>query len=148
MSNSQYKVHPIGYVKKTEESTCICIDGAYTGALLNIEYFSHLIVLWWITGRDTPSDRTVLQVTPKRHPNAPISGVFACRSPSRPNPIGLSIVKLESFDPQTNCLIIDRIDAFHETPVIDLKPYLPSSDSIQSVMLPKWFSDLSLPKEK
>ncbi len=148
MPNSQFKVHSIGYVKKTEEITCICIDGTYTDALLNIESFSHLIVLWWITGRDNPSDRTVLRVTPKRHPHAPISGVFACRSPARPNPIGLSIVKLESFDPQTNCLIIDRIDAFDETPVIDLKPYFPSSDSIQSVMLPKWFSDLSLPKAK
>jgi len=148
LHTSHFKVHSIGYVKKTEELTCICVDGPYTDALLNIEHFSHLIVLWWISRRDTPSDRTVLQVTPKRHPNAPLSGVFACRSPSRPNPIGLSIVKLERFDPQTNSLIIDRIDAFHETPVIDLKPYFPSSDSIQSVMLPEWFSDLNLSTEK
>lgn len=140
-----FRVVPIGRVEKTDETTSIIVYEAYKDALLNIEHFSHIIVLWWISGRDTPEARATLQVQPRRQ-TAPWSGVFSCRSPSRPNPIGLSIVALEAYEPQANRLVIDHIDAFHETPVIDLKPYLPSSDLIPNAVLPDWFADLKAPK--
>ena len=69
-------VVPIGYVDKTDNSTSIIIYEKYKDALLNTEFFSHLIVLWWITGHDTTEDRTTLQVYPNRI-NAPWSGVFS-----------------------------------------------------------------------
>jgi len=142
----QFFVSPIGYIEKeNDEKTSIIVYEAYKEAFLNIEFFSHLIILWWITERDNEGDRAVLQVWPKDRPNAPLSGVFTCRAPSRPNPIGLSIVALQSFE-KPNRLVIDRIDAFHGTPVIDIKPYFPSSDSIRNVTLPHWFEDLGEPR--
>lgn len=57
-------------------------------------------------------------------------GLFATRSPRRPNPIGLSVVKLLGIDGCT--LLLSGIDAFDGTPVLDIKPYLPSIDSVHS----------------
>ncbi|MFX0200968.1 MAG: tRNA (N6-threonylcarbamoyladenosine(37)-N6)-methyltransferase TrmO [Candidatus Hodarchaeota archaeon] len=146
-SQQQFFVSPIGFIdKENNKKTSIIVYEAFKAALLNIEFFSHLIILWWITGRDNTADRAVLQVWPKDRPNAPLSGVFTCRAPSRPNPIGLSIVALQSYEKQANRLVIDRIDAFHGTPVIDIKPYFPSSDSIRNITLPNWFEDLGEPR--
>ena len=58
-------------------------------------------------------------------------GLFATRAPSRPNPIGFSIVKLEKIE--NGILYISGIDAFDGTPVLDIKPYLPSVDCIKSI---------------
>lgn len=147
-SQHRFFISPIGYIdKENNEKTSIIINDAYKEALLNIELFSHLIILWWITGRDKEADRAVRQVRPKDRPCAPLTGVFTCRAPSRPNPIGISIVSLQSYE-KPNRLVIDRIDAFHGTPVIDIKPYLPSSDSIRNVTLPDWFKDLSEPRTR
>ena len=148
MSTQQtFTIVPIGYIEKeSNEMTYIIVYEAFKEALLNIEFFLHLIILWWITGRDNVADRAVLQVWPKDRPTAPLSGVFTCRAPSRPNPIGLSIVALQSYEKPANRLVIDRIDAFHGTPVIDIKPYFPSSDTIRNVTLPDWFEDLGEPR--
>ncbi len=58
-------------------------------------------------------------------------GVFATRSPLRPNPIGLSLIKLEKIEGQK--LYVSNVDAFDGTPVLDIKPYLPSVDDAISI---------------
>lgn len=58
-------------------------------------------------------------------------GVFATRSPRRPNPIGLSLIKLEKIE--GNKLYVSNVDAFNGTPVLDIKPYLPSVDDAISI---------------
>ena len=58
-------------------------------------------------------------------------GVFATRSPRRPNPIGLSLIKLEKID--GNKLYVSNVDAFNGTPILDIKPYLPSIDDVVSI---------------
>jgi len=63
-------------------------------------------------------------------------GVFACRSPSRPNPIGLCIVKLIKVE--GNVLTVRGLDAFTDSPIIDIKPYLPRADSIPDARVPSW----------
>ncbi|MBN2662759.1 MAG: tRNA (N6-threonylcarbamoyladenosine(37)-N6)-methyltransferase TrmO [Bacteroidales bacterium] len=57
-------------------------------------------------------------------------GIFATRSPRRPNPIGLSLVKLDSI--QNNILFVSGVDIFNGTPILDIKPYLPSVDFVYS----------------
>ena len=71
---------------------------------------------------------------------APLSGVFGIRSPVRPNPIGLTIVKLLRIEGRK--LFIDRTDAFDNTPIIDIKPYIPNSDCIMNVRIPDHFAPL------
>ena len=120
------EVRFIGEVKTEGVVSELEISPKHCQGLLGIEKHSHLIVLYWFHQRDNDEHRKVLQVTPPRHPGAPLTGVFACRSPSRPNPVGLSIVRLIEVN---NCqLTVEGLDAFQGSPIIDIKPYLPRSD--------------------
>jgi len=89
--------------------------------LTDIEGFSHLIVLW-VFDRLTAEDRLELLGTPPAD-NRP-HGVFATRSPRRPNPIGFTVVELLRRDGRS--LHVRGIDMLDGTPLLDLKPYLSS----------------------
>ncbi len=129
----------IGRVRKNNVTALIIKDKYWKGTF-NLDRFSHIIVLWWITGHDNASSRETLQVTPPIE-GAELSGVFATRSPLRPTPIGLSIVKILRIDNETHTIEIDQIDAFDETPIIDIKPYMPSSDRVERARVAPWFID-------
>ena len=90
--------------------------------LLGLEGFSHLILLYWL-GRQ----RTVkMQFTP--HFATEERGLFATRSPARPNPIGLSVVAFDGFEaPDT--LLVRYLDCLDGTILLDIKPYLASTDA-------------------
>lgn len=131
----------VGHVRKPEDNLIyIEILPKFWDAALQLDKFSHIIVLWWITGRDNPQDRSNLKNYPPKT-TAEISGVFASRSPARPTPIGLSIVAIKEINEKTHRIIIDQIDARDETPVVDIKPYMPFSDRVDDVQIPKWFED-------
>ncbi len=103
----------------------------YADALLKIEKHSHLWIFGWLgQGRD---ERNVLQVIPRgvvdRSPSG-LHGVFAVRSPARPNPIGLTAARVISIDGLT--ILLDRLDFMEGTPVLDIKPYLATRDLIFS----------------
>ncbi|MGQ9574824.1 MAG: TrmO family methyltransferase domain-containing protein [Thermoguttaceae bacterium] len=85
-----------------------------------MEKLSQIWVLYWFDRNDTPQKRSILQVHPRGDPNNPLTGVFATRSPVRPNLIALSRCKVLSV--RENVIEIDEIDAFPDTPVLDLKP--------------------------
>ena len=71
-----------------------------------------------------------------RHEGAPEMGVFATRSPSRPNPIGLCVVELLKLE---NCsLVVKGLDANVGSPILDVKPYIPRADSIPEAKAPEW----------
>ncbi|WP_104373405.1 tRNA (N6-threonylcarbamoyladenosine(37)-N6)-methyltransferase TrmO [Desulfocucumis palustris] len=90
----------------------------YANALLRIEEHSHFWILTWFH----QARRNVLVTVPGRiNPNLPEYGVFGLRSPVRPNPVGLSLVQLESVE--GNKLHVTGLDAIDGTPVIDIKPY-------------------------
>jgi tRNA-Thr(GGU) m(6)t(6)A37 methyltransferase TsaA len=138
---SSFSIYQIGEVKIEQDSCYIELDAPFTLGLRHIEKFGHIIVLWWISMRDTPRDRATILVTPPRLSKPVETGVFSCRSPSRPNPIGLTKVKLLKVE--NTKLFIDRIDALDGTPVLDIKPYLPG-DSVPliDIKLPEWFESL------
>ncbi len=115
----------MGTVETTGETSTLMIYPEFCPALLGIERHSHLMVLYWFHLRDNKEHRETLQVTPPRHKGAPLTGVFACRSPSRPNPIGVTVVKIERID---GCkIIVSGLDALDGSPIVDLKPYNPDS---------------------
>jgi tRNA-Thr(GGU) m(6)t(6)A37 methyltransferase TsaA len=116
-----YSVSPIGWVRKHEGRTWIEVEPRYRPALLGVENLKSLWVLYWFDRNDTPEKRAVLQVHPRGNPDNPLRGVFATRSPYRPNLIALSQVKLIAV--RGNVIEIEEIDAFTDTPVLDLKPY-------------------------
>lgn len=99
-------------------------------AIDGIEEFTHLWLLWEFEG--VASDSFVAKVRPPRLGGNETRGVFATRSPFRPNPVGLSSVKLEAVDyddPLGPVLIVSGIDMRDNTPIYDIKPYLAYVDS-------------------
>ncbi|MCL4202142.1 MAG: tRNA (N6-threonylcarbamoyladenosine(37)-N6)-methyltransferase TrmO [Pirellulaceae bacterium] len=133
---AEFKVRPIGHVKKSEDRTWIVLDKQYAPGLLGLDGFSHIHVIWWFDQNDTPQKRAVLQVHPRGDRNNPLTGVFACRAPVRPNLIALSLCKVLTV--QDNMVEIDQTDAFDGTPVLDIKPYAPGIDSASDVRVPQW----------
>lgn len=131
----------IGHIRKLDdEPIFIEIDAMYWDATQQLDKFSHIIVLWWITGHDNPTSRANLADFPPQE-NAELSGVFASRSPARPTPIGLSIVAVQKLDAKHHRIYIDQIDAHHDTPVVDIKPYMLFSDRVDNARYPIWFRD-------
>jgi tRNA-Thr(GGU) m(6)t(6)A37 methyltransferase TsaA len=131
-----YQVFPVGVVGKKEKATWIEISEPYSDALLGLEGFSHIQVLFWFHENDETDKRKVLQVHPRKDEKIPLTGVFATHSPLRPNLIGLTICKIKSI--RDRHIEIEDIDAFDGTPVIDIKCYIPGSVAESDVRLPDW----------
>ena len=133
-TDRRFTVHPIGSVAKTERETTIVLDEKYQSGLLGLDGFSHIWVFWWFDRNDTPEQRAVLQVHPRRNPDNPLTGVFATRSPMRPNLIALTLCRVVSI--RDNVVRIEKIDAFDGTPVLDIKPYIPPD--VTTATVPAW----------
>ena len=131
-----FRVFPVGVVGKKEKATWIEIFEPYSDALLGLEGFSHIQVLFWFHENDTVARRKTLRVHPRKDEKIPLTGVFATHSPLRPNLIGLTICKIKSI--QDRHIEIEDIDAFDGTPVIDIKCYIPGSVAESDVHLPGW----------
>jgi tRNA-Thr(GGU) m(6)t(6)A37 methyltransferase TsaA len=110
--------------RETGKPAAVVIDPPYRRGLRGLEGASHVIVLTWL--HHSPRD---LIVQKPRHA-AEAKGVFALRSPVRPNPVGLHVARLLSLDPERGELELEAIDALDGTPVIDLKPYFASVDAV------------------
>src|SRR5437879_2101494 len=111
--------------KNARESDAVCtveVDPRYAAALTGVESCSHLLVLYWM---DKSRRDLVLQV-PRHYGEQ--RGTFALRSPVRPNPIAASVVKLEGVDGRT--LRVVGLDCRDGTPLVDIKPYVASSDAV------------------
>jgi tRNA (adenine37-N6)-methyltransferase len=134
--HESFTIHPVGRVVKTKDRPRIQILLDFAEALEGISGFSHVIVLYWFHGNDTYDKRATLKVHPRGNRKNPLTGVFATRSPARPNLIGLSVCSIKAIEGRE--IIVDEIDALDGTPVIDLKPYIPASDSVAAATVPAW----------
>jgi len=117
----------------------IVIDPQYTGILDGIEDFSHLLVLYWAHKVDSEG-RRLTKVHPMGRKDLPLVGVFSTCSPARPNPVLAIAVRLVERDGYT--LRVEGLDAIDGSPIIDIKPYLPSYYSIPNAKLSKWMNRL------
>ena len=131
-----FVVRPIGRVEKTDDGARIIVDKQYQPGLLGLEGFSHVYVFWWFDRNDSPDKRAVLQVHPRGNRKNPLTGVFATRSPARPNLIALTLCKVVSI--QENAIEVEKMDAFPGTPVLDIKPFIPGYDSTTDAKVPDW----------
>lgn len=131
-----FQIFPVGVVRKKEKAVRIEIFDPYLDALLGLEGFSHIQVLYWFHENDSPGKRRTLRVHPRKDKNNPLTGVFATHSPLRPNPIGLTLCRIKSI--RNGHIEIEDIDAFDGTPVIDIKCYIPGSVGQSDIRLPAW----------
>ncbi len=139
----EIRLTPIGTVRSeirepthrqaADAASEIVIDEALTASLDSLEEFSHIIVLYWIHKSRRPAPQ---KVHPRGNPQSALMGVFATRSPSRPNPIGKATVRLLAR--RGNILKVQGLDAIDGSPVLDIKPYIPGYDSVEDARAPAW----------
>jgi tRNA-Thr(GGU) m(6)t(6)A37 methyltransferase TsaA len=135
-----FKLYPVGEVKKQHGSIKLRIFDRYRDALKGLDGFSHVLVFYWFDRNDTPKKRNILKVHPRGKKKNPLTGVFACRAPVRPNLIALSLCKVLSIE--NEIVTVDKIDAFDGSPILDIKPYIPSIDrESKGVRTPDWLKD-------
>jgi tRNA-Thr(GGU) m(6)t(6)A37 methyltransferase TsaA len=140
MDKSEYQITPIGHIRIRDGSTLLEIRQEYSAALEGFEGFSHVIVLWWCHQSDSGDCRKTLFCKKPYTKGPDRIGVFATRSPVRPNPIALTPVPILKIDHERSTIHIPYIDAEDRSPIVDLKPYHPSIDRIRDVRTPDWCS--------
>ncbi len=138
---TSYELYPIGIICNDEEGTFLQLNHEYVPGLQALEGFSHINVLWWFSDFDNKESRSYL-VTNEPYQHAPKEmGIFATRSPIRPNPIALTAVEVLYIDYEKGIVRIAYIDANDQTPILDIKPYTPSLDRVASPEVPDWCKD-------
>lgn len=138
-NTNSIQMQPVGVIAREDEGIQVVIDAPYRAALKELDTFSHVIVFWWAGQFDNPEQRNVL-VTPLPYAEGVEAGVFACRSPERPNLIMTTVCKLLAVDEESGVVKVQNIDAFEGTPVIDLKPYYPITDRVQEARIPDYLA--------
>jgi len=138
MGNGVFHLSPIGYVRAGRDGFRLEIEKEYLPGLRGLDGFSHLNVFWWCHKLDDAASRGTLECDrPYRRSPAKV-GVFATRSPLRPNPVALSVVAVSGIDHAAGLIHIPYIDADDGTPIVDLKPYHPSIERVRDVSVPAW----------
>ncbi len=112
-------LHPIGKVVRDDGRTLIVLEKKYQPGLLGLDNFKQITVVYWFDKNDTPVKRAILQVNPRGDKRNPLTGVFGTHSPVRPNLIAISQCKIISIE--ENIIEVEEIDAFDDSPVLDLK---------------------------
>lgn len=136
-----FDLSPIGTIHNDQNGFYLQLKPEFKPALAGLEDFNHLNVLWWAHLADSEEQRANLQVQ-KPYQNGPMRlGIFATRSPQRPNPIGLTVAQILHIDHNAGTIYLPYIDTENGTPVIDIKPYHPSTDRVRDAEVPDWCSN-------
>jgi tRNA-Thr(GGU) m(6)t(6)A37 methyltransferase TsaA len=116
--------------KNARGSDAVCtieVDPRFAAGLQGVDGCSHLLVLYWM---DKSRRDLVLQAP---HSYNDLHGTFSLRSPARPNPIAMSVVALREVS--GNRLAVVGLDCLDGTPLIDIKPYFASTDSVPEAVV-------------
>jgi tRNA-Thr(GGU) m(6)t(6)A37 methyltransferase TsaA len=125
--------------RPAESVSEIIIDPSFSGILDGIEDFSHLLVLYW-AHRVPPESRSLTRVHPMGRKDLPLVGVFSTCSPARPNPVLVIAVRL--LERKGYTLRVEGLDAVDGSPIVDIKPYLPSYYAIEDTKLSDWMNHI------
>lgn len=103
--------------------------------ITGLAQFSHVIVVTYLHKAKFVPEKHLTR-HPRNRANIPLSGIFAQRAKDRPNPIGITAVRLISAS--GNTVTVEGLDAIDGTPVLDIKPYFPAFDRVDDVRVPDW----------
>jgi tRNA-Thr(GGU) m(6)t(6)A37 methyltransferase TsaA len=152
-SLSKINLEPVGFVKTKAVGkevrdkniiSQIVFREELTEALEGIQEFSHLFVLFWLH-ETSDEDKVIMKVRPRGRSDMPLLGIFATRTPHRPNPIGLTRVKLLGVE--GNVVTVQGLDAFDSTPVLDIKPF-DHWDTTEDFKVPEWWMRMEKERSK
>jgi tRNA (adenine37-N6)-methyltransferase len=146
-----FRVQPIGYVRRPDDpepdpeafynpwaESALDILPRWGDALTGIEEFSHLFVIVWLD-RARRARKSRAHV-PEGRDGLPEVGLFATRTPRRPNPLGVNAPRL--LRREGNTLWVTGIDAWPGTPILDIKGYAPRDDLRPDATVPEWLTTL------
>lgn len=143
------RLEPVGYVEsaateKVDEQwgavqSRIVLREEYRGGLVGLAEFSHALVLTFLHQAKFDPARH-LQRHPQGRADLPLVGIFSQRAKDRPNPIGVTAVKILAVD--ENSVTVQGLDAIHGTPVLDVKPYFAQYDRVENPVVPAWVNIL------
>lgn len=125
-------------VKDRRTVSTIILREDLTEALTGIDGFSHAFVLFWMHHISHEARKT-MKVHPRGRRDIPMQGVFATRTPQRPNPIGLTLVELVKVE--GHVVTIRGLDAWDDTPILDIKPF-DYWDMAERARVPCWWMRL------
>lgn len=135
-----FELTPVGTTETGHNNAMrIRIFAPFQTGLTNLEGFSHLHVVWWAHLSDSAEDREYLTMGKLFRKGPDTLGVFATRSPFRPNPIMISTVNVLSIDIPHGIITISYVDAEPGTPVLDIKPYH-YLERVKECRVPAWCS--------
>lgn len=147
MSTKAIELNPIGFVKTKaigkevrdkRNISEIVLHQNLKEALDGISEFSHLFVIFWMH-EVSKEERKTRKVHPRGREDMPLRGVFATRTPYRPNPMGLTLVEL--LEVKGNLITVRGVDAFDGTPILDIKPF-DHWDLAEEAKVPDWWIKL------
>ncbi|MFN8579032.1 MAG: tRNA (N6-threonylcarbamoyladenosine(37)-N6)-methyltransferase TrmO [Candidatus Sericytochromatia bacterium] len=117
----------------------IVLNHEYANGLRNLDSFSHAIIIFYMDKSDFDISKDLVR-RPRGRSDLPEYGIFAQRAKHRPNPIGITTVKIIKV--QNNILTVKGLDAINETPIIDIKPYFKVFDNIENYKQANWVDDI------
>lgn len=117
----------------------VVISDIYSDCLEGLEEFSHIVILYW-SHLAVDESRKVTRLHPAGQADMPLVGVFATRSPVRPNPVCVTTVEL--LGRKDNILTVKGLDAVDGSPVIDIKPHHPYFDAPGEIRIAGWMKRL------
>ena len=146
------RFEPIGIIKSPITETIdhswgeiesdIHLNNSLTDGLKKLDQFSHAIIIFHMHQAPMFSFKNDLVRKPQGRSDMPKIGIFAQRAKHRPNPIGMTVVQIISI--KKNIMKVKGLDAINNTPVLDIKPYFPIFDRINTAKTPKWVDELML----
>jgi len=110
----------------------------YADALIGLKDFSHAVIIYFMH-LATDKNRVKITRRPQGRDDMPFVGIFSQRAKRRPNPVGVTAVKIIKVE--NNALKIQGLDAIDGTPVLDIKPYYPR-DRVETPIIPEWVYSL------
>ena len=132
------ELHPIGKTGHGDGGARIVLDPPFRAGLKGLSGYGHVQVLWWMDRCDNPSARGTLVETKPYVKGPGEIGVFALRSPERPNPLAVTNAAILRVDEAAGTVDLAWLDAFPGSLVLDLKPYTPGLDRVERPVVPAW----------
>jgi tRNA-Thr(GGU) m(6)t(6)A37 methyltransferase TsaA len=135
--DKNFLLKPIGFVHVVDQTFSIRLEKEFIPGLTGVNGFSHLEIVWWGHLLDTPNNRSNLTFEKPYKKGPEKLGVFATRSPVRPNPVLTTTVAVLHIDYDKGIVFLPYIDAENGTPVLDIKPYH-KLERIKECNVPAW----------
>jgi len=135
----KFELNAIGKIELGERGYVIRLNEEVREGLTGVEDFSHVQVYWWAHLLDQPETRKITTVEKPYVKSPEVLGVFATRSPLRPNPLAMTLVPVTFVDREAGLLGVAYIDGEPGTPVLDIKPYY-AMERVKECRVPSWCS--------